>query len=514
MSTPTSVSTQPSQRGGTTSPGGPARTRWWRPRPVDRTALGVWVTTRALVLLLSLYARYATKSGSSSSWLNLWQHWDWYRYLTIAEYGYTSGKGPSYDENITAFLPGYPMALRLVHFVVRNWAVSGLLLSFVAGGVAVLALGRLTEFEYDRRHPDADPETSRRAARIAVLLLVCAPAAIFLAVGYTESLFLAFAVPAWLAARRRQWVLSGILLAFACTIRINGLFELAGVAVMFLASRPSRRDWVSSPALLLPIASAGAYAAYLKDITGDWLDWLHAEKRGWSRSFTNPISSWKASWNNALGSGFGGGGLGGGHGAGGGQSSTRSGGGGQGGFPGGGSGGSGGPGGGGFGGGSSTTSGGTSGTTGGSNGFSGGQPGGSSSGTGSSGGTRNFGGGTSSAVSGSGGGGNLAGVGTFDAWEFRLELLAAVVGVATVLWLAWRRRWAELVYVGISVFTLVTSTYYMSIPREMLLWWPLWVGAAIWLAGRRWWFTAATLAVSGSLMVGVALLYFSGEWAG
>ena len=48
----------------------------------------------------------------------------------------------------------------------------------------------------------------------------------------------------------------------------------------------------------------------------------------------------------------------------------------------------------------------------------------------------------------------------------------------------------------------------------MLLWWPLWVGGAIWLAGRRWWVTAATLAVSGSLMVGVALLYFSGEWAG
>jgi uncharacterized membrane protein YgcG len=499
MSTPTSVSPHSSEQAGPANPAEPARTRRWRLRPVDRTALGVWVTTRAVVLLISLYSRYATKSGASSSWLNLWQHWDWYRYLTVAEYGYTSGKGPAYDENITAFLPGYPMALRLVHFVVRSWVASGLLLSLVAGGVAVVALARLTEFEYDRRHPDADPETRRRAARIAVLLLVCAPAAIFLAVGYTESLFLAFAVPAWLAARRGRWVRSGILLAFACTIRINGLFVLAGVVVMFLSSRPSRRDWERSPALLLPLAAAGAYAAYLKDITGDWLDWLHAEKRGWSRSFTNPISAWKASWNNAFGSGFGGGHVGGNGGGG---------------FPGGGSGNSGGPGGGGFGGTSSgTTSG--SGTTGSTNFGSGsGQPNGSSGGSGGSGGAQHFGGGTSSAVSGSGGGGNLAGVGTFDAWEFRLELLAAAVGVATVLWLAWRRRWAELVYVGISVFALITSTYYMSIPREMLLWWPLWVGAAIWLAGRRWWVTAATLAVSGSLMVGVSLLYFSGQWAG
>jgi len=466
------------------------RRRWWpRLSRVDRTALGVWLVTRAGLFVLSLYSRYATSSGKSSSWLGLFQHWDWYRYLTVAEYGYTSGKGPAYDQNITAFLPGYPLTLRFVHFVVRDWAVAGLLISFVAGGVAVVALARLTEFEYRRRHPDGTDEQTRRAARTAVLLLVCAPAAVFLAVGYTEALFLAFAVPAWLAARRGQWVRAGILLAFACTIRINGLFVLAGIGVMFLASRPTRRDWVRSPALLLPVAAAGAYAAYLKDITGDWLEWLHAEKRGWSRSFTNPISSWRTSWNNAFGSGFGGGGggTGGGQGFGGGTQQRSGSGGGNGGFPSGGSGG--GPGGGGF-------------------------PGSGGSGT-----QQGFGqqqtiqGGTSGGTGTSTGHSALAGVGTFDSWAFRLELLAVLVGVATVLWLGWRRRWAELTYVGISVFTLATSTYYQSIPREMLLWWPLWVGAAIWLAARRW-ATVAVLGVSGSLMVGVALLYFSGQWAG
>ena len=481
-STPTSVPARP-------QPEGAPRGRLPRLSRVDRTALGVWLITRAGLLLLSLYSRYATSSGRSSSWLGLFQHWDWYRYLTVAEYGYTSGKGPAYDENITAFLPGYPLTLRLVHFFVRDWAVSGLLISFVAGGVAVLALARLTEFEYLRRHPEGSEEQTRRAARTAVLLLVCAPAAVFLAVGYTEALFLAFAVPAWLAARRGQWIRAGVLLAFACTVRINGLFVLAGIGVMFLASRPTKRDWVRSPALLLPVVSVGAYCAYLKDVTGDWLDWLHAEKRGWDRSFTNPISSWKTSWNNAFGSGFGGGGGGGNFGGNSGQRSGS---------------GNGGPG-GGFGGGSgggfpggNGGSGTTSGTT--RQGFGGGAPSTSSTITQSASGTGH-------------GGGALAGVGTFDSWAFRLELLAVIVGVATVLWLGWRRRWAELTYVGISVFTLATSTYYQSIPREMLLWWPLWVGAAIWLAARRW-ATIAVLSVSGSLMVGVALLYFSGQWAG
>lgn len=429
----------------------------------------MWVSSRAAILLLSLYERYATGSEKSASWLGLWQHWDWYRYLTIAEYGYTSGKGPAYDENLPAFLPGYPMVLKAVHLVVPDWAGAGLLISLVAGAAAVVALARLTEFEYCRRVPDGSPEAARRTA---VLLLVCAPAAVFLAAGYTESLFLAFALPGWLAARRGHWLRAGLLLAAACTIRINGLFVLAGVVVMFLASRPARRDWARASGLLLPVAAAGAYAAYLKDIRGDWLDWLHAEKRGWSRSLTNPITAWRTSWGKAFGGqsgpGFGGGGNGGFRGGPGqgGQSAQGA----QG-------GGFGGPPGGGLGGGTSST------------------PGGGS-------------------VGGTGGGGHqLAGVGAFDAWAYRFELIAAVVGVITVFWLAGRRRWAELAYIGISVTALITSTSYMSIPREMLLWWPLWVGAAIRLSTRRW-ALAAVLAVSSLLMVATALLYLSGQWAG
>jgi Mannosyltransferase (PIG-V) len=426
-----------------------------RLRPADLTALLVWLASRAVLLIVSLYSRYATSAGSSTSWLGLWQHWDWYRYLTIAEYGYTSGNGPAYDQNITAFFPGFPLVLRAVHVVIPNWAAAGLVVSLIAGAVAVVALSRLAEFEYESRYPEGDPGSGRDVARTAVLLLVCAPTAVFLAAGYTESLFLAFAIPGWLAARQGHWVSAGVLVALACTIRVNGLFVAAGIIVMFVMSRPGRRDWSRSPALLLPLAAAAGYTAYLKDVTGNWLAWLQAEQRGWQRRLTNPITTWRTSWDIAFGSGQPGGRI-----------------------------------------------------------FIVGRPGhlppgarlGRPGPLGGPGGASHF-------KLAPGGPHGLAGIGPFDQWEPKLELLAAVVGVALLGWLAWRRCWAEFIYVGLSVFALVTSSVYMSIPREMLLWWPLWIGLATWMARHRW-VKFAYIAVSGLVMIGMALLFFSGQWAG
>ena len=289
---PGAVGTPPGQQPSGAAPGGDP---WWRLRRADLLALYVWGASRVVMLAISLVA-LATRPGTS--WLGLWQRWDWDRYLTIAEYGYTSGKGPAYDSDIVAFFPGYPLLLRAVHLVVRDWAAAGLLISLVAGTVACVALARLTEFEWraSRAHGKRDEPAggdSGRAAVTAVLLLVCAPAAVFLAAGYTESLFLALGIPAWLAARRRRWVLAGVLTALAGTVRIDGAFEAAGIAVMFLLSRPRARDWARSPALVLPLAAIGGYMAYLKDITGDWLAWIHAEQQGWSRRLTDPVTAFQ-----------------------------------------------------------------------------------------------------------------------------------------------------------------------------------------------------------------------------
>jgi Mannosyltransferase (PIG-V) len=476
--------------------------RWWRLGRTDVRALYVWAASRVVVLVISLVA---TASGYGPSWLDTWQRWDWDRYLTIAEYGYTSGKGPAYDTNIVAFFPGYPMAVRAVHLVVRDWVVSGLLISLVAGAVACVALARLAEFEWRAsrlRHGDENPGDPGRAAVTAVLVLVSAPAAIFLAAGYSECLFLAFGIPAWLAARRGRWVLAGVLTALACTVRIDGAFEAAGIGVMFLLSRPAVRDWARSSALLLPVAAVGGYFAYLKDIKGDWLAWFHAEQQGWQRRLTNPVTAFRTSWNNAFGSGY----------LSGGSSFGRAG---------------GAPGGGSFGRGTGgAAQGGQSGVPsgGGANGFGGGPGQQGSFGQGAS-GTGGTGGGTLPGTGGTSGSGSatqhtshafsggLGGVGSFGPWPFRLDILVVFVGLAFAGWAVFRRRWAELTFVGLAVVSLATSTFYMSVAREALLWWPLWIALAAWLSRRRW-LTWLYVSVSGAAMVGISWLFLTGGWAG
>jgi len=79
------------------------------------------------------------------------------------------------------------------------------------------------------------------------------------------------------------------------------------------------------------------------------------------------------------------------------------------------------------------------------------------------------------------------------------ELLAVLAGVALVALLARRRRWAEFVYVGLSVGVLLFSNRFLSSPRLSVLWFPAFVLGGAWLARNsrrlwgRWWVYAASI---------------------
>ncbi|MGK5640238.1 mannosyltransferase family protein [Streptomyces sp. URMC 126] len=374
---------------------------------VDRTVLGLYALTRIAVLITGYCSAWMFTSDPEAretpSFLSLWARWDWDFFSRIAQGGYFAepgAPGSARPDNREAFFPGLPMVLRAVHTVVPSWPLTGLLISLVAGAVAAVALARIARLRLPA-------ETGERAGPRAALFLLVSPCAVFLAVGYTEALFLAFALPAWLAAERHRWALAGVLGALATTVRVSGLFLAAALVVRFLVAGREHRRWRSAGWLALPGLPALAYSWYLQAHTGDWMAWKHAQERGWYRQFHTPWESWLHTWDAA---------------------------------------------------------------------FSHAHP-------------------------------------TSYAAMFQAELLAMAVGVLLLALLVRRRQWPEAVYIGLSLWALGTSYWYMSVPRATLLWWPLWVALAV-ASVRRPWIRAGYLTVAAPLATVLALAFTSGKWAG
>ncbi len=390
--------------------------RFGAPTPSDLAALRIWLVTRLAVLALTWPAAFIMRGNSKSpqGWLSLWQQWDAVRLAAIAQYGYFGPPGRALPDQV-AFFPGYPLALDVVHVLVRQWTVSGLLVSFIAGGVAVVALSRIAELDYQPRagrRTNGQPAAGQPAAgqeavgSRAVLFMVVSPAAIFLAAGYSESLFLAFALSSWLAARNRRWVLAVLLAGGASFIRINGLFLCAALAIEILRRADGRR--LRAMAAFIPaLVPLAGYELYLHARTGDWLAWVHAEKQGWQRQLTNPVDTFKTAWTAGFGHEF------------------------------------------------------------------------------------------SAPIN----------------FVFQLEILAVLIGVVTIVALLIWRRWAEAVYVGLTIGALATSIWYESVPRALLLLWPIWCGLAM-VAARRRWVGQLYLAVSIPIAMAIGLLFLTGHWAG
>lgn len=263
----------------------------------DRSVLWLYLLTRISLWITAHLARWLFPAHpgtrKAAPVLAPFQHWDANHYLHIARDGYfPAGTGPwtSGWDNREAFFPGYPFLLRAVHTVVPDWTAAGLLISFVAGAVAVLALARIA-----RAYLPEDAAGHRTA-----VLFLLSPCAVFLAAGYTEALFLAFALPAWLAAMRHRWALAAVLTTPATTVRVSGLFLAAAVALLFVLSAPAGRHWRAAGWTLLPALPPAAYSWYLHAHTGDWMAWKHAQERGWYRTFHTPWEAWTNTWHGAF----------------------------------------------------------------------------------------------------------------------------------------------------------------------------------------------------------------------
>src|SRR5438128_2262418 len=172
--------------------------------------------------------------------IDLWGHWDGRWYVGIAQHGYGWRPGDA------AFYPLYPFAVSvLARALGDHYVVAAVLISLAACAAAFSLLYRIAE-------PRLGPDGARRA----VLYLSVFPMSLFLQAAYTESLFLALALAAFLFAEDERWLAAWAATGFALLARGPAVALVPALALLAWRS-PNRRRALAG----VPVA-AGLFALF------------------------------------------------------------------------------------------------------------------------------------------------------------------------------------------------------------------------------------------------------------
>jgi hypothetical protein len=244
---------------------------------LDRSLVAVFVASRLLVVFAALVAETliirnpSLTSGDGAPVLRSLTSWDGWFYLGIVRDGYhAAAVTGSYHDY--AFLPLYPI---LVRSLSAPWpAFAGLTAVVVSNAAFLVALGLFVRL--------GDQVVGRRRARLAAVYLAIFPFAAVFSMAYTESLFLALALGAFLAAERDHRLLAGVLFALACLCRLQGVLMIVPLAIILL-HRDGWRPRPSQAWLALGPAASGAFLLFVASLTGRSSGYLDAQV-GWGRT--------------------------------------------------------------------------------------------------------------------------------------------------------------------------------------------------------------------------------------
>lgn len=252
--------------------------------------IGMRVWTMVFAALAAMYVppspeatrQYFGMEPLRDFWVAPWQRWDTIWYTKIAMQGYAA------DQSVH-FPPFYPLLIRLVMPLLRNNAVAvGLVISTTAALLSFVVLYRLASEMFDER-----------AARRAVLFLAVFPTAFFLFAAYTESVFLALALGAFLCARRGGWVAAGVLGALAAMTRPQGTLFILPLAVEFwMQYRRGQVRLARVWTLLLVLVGGAGHVLWLTYQFGTPAVWFEGEAimHRIAPPWETLATGWKAVW--------------------------------------------------------------------------------------------------------------------------------------------------------------------------------------------------------------------------
>jgi Mannosyltransferase (PIG-V) len=266
-------------------------------RPWVEAAILVAVT-RVIFFAVAYAAAMYLSPGQGpvgEGFLQMWSRWDANHFVIVAEHGWS---GPIAEPaRPAAFFPLYPLCMRAFMALGLPPIAAGLIVSTVATYIACVFLMKL-----------ADAELGEGNGRRAALYLLLFPTAVFLAAPYSESLFLAGAIPAFYLARQRRWLMASVPTAVAMGARAAGMFLLAGLVFEYVRQGFEDHKWggrrLRDAATCLGVGALPivAYGLFLQAERGNAFQFFIDQKEGWGRDFpTAPWRAFMATWNTRKG---------------------------------------------------------------------------------------------------------------------------------------------------------------------------------------------------------------------
>ncbi|MDQ3103291.1 MAG: glycosyltransferase family 39 protein [Actinomycetota bacterium] len=200
--------------------------------------------------------------------IDVWARWDSDWYLRIAQDGYSDA--PS---STAAFFPLYPgLVAGLGRLLAGHYVLAGVLLSLVACAISFVLLHRL-----------ARVRLGEEGAQRAVLYLAVFPTALFLQAVYSESLYLALALAAFLLAERGRFLGAGVATGLAMLTRPAGVALLPALALLAWRAEDRRRAFLR---LAVSIPIAATYPLLLAAWIDEPLAFLRAQQGIWHRELS------------------------------------------------------------------------------------------------------------------------------------------------------------------------------------------------------------------------------------
>lgn len=183
-------------------------------------------------------------------------------YVHIAQNGYAAAGDAA---NKIVFYPLFPMLMRVLYFVIRNYVWSGLVISYLTFGVACAYLYKLMRIDY-----------SESKTIDALMLLCIAPYGMFFISVHTESLFLMLSVMTLYYARKENYIAASIAGFFAALTKSQGMLLIVPVVYEWIINCTRDKKFCKKgiSALLIPMGFV-IYLCINKVVQGDFFAFVN-----------------------------------------------------------------------------------------------------------------------------------------------------------------------------------------------------------------------------------------------